>query len=162
MADLPDSFDLWVRRARTASPTRQTEILLGTLLGQLRWYFINQNKEHPTPAAVTLDGQFLLLLFTSPDRAGNFIEASQHRNHHDPVSMIDLSPEQAVPWCLNFAPQGVSGLLVNPGDYAFTIDFPGLNLFYQQWQNSGSRSGQGFWIPNMTSEEEDFWQEHGV
>jgi hypothetical protein len=37
-----------------------------------------------------------------------------------------------------------------------------LRAFHAEWSKRGGREGIGFWIPNMTTEEEDFWQENGL
>jgi hypothetical protein len=42
------------------------------------------------------------------------------------------------------------------------IPFAQLESYHAEWSQRGGRQASGFWIPNMTSEEEDFWQEHGL
>ncbi len=37
-----------------------------------------------------------------------------------------------------------------------------LEAFNDEWSRRGGRQAAGFWIPNMTTEEEDFWQENGL
>ena len=42
------------------------------------------------------------------------------------------------------------------------IPFDQLKAFHAEWSRRGERQTAGFWIPNMTTEEEDFWQENGL
>jgi hypothetical protein len=63
----------------------------------------------------------------------------------------------ALAWCVECR----TGVLVNPPEDAALIPFSQIEAFHREWKARGERQAAGFWIPNMTSEEEDFWQEHG-
>ncbi len=52
------------------------------------------------------------------------------------------------------------GLFVNAPEDAVMIPFAQVENFHSEWVKRGGRQSSGFWIPNMTTEEEDFWQEH--
>lgn len=158
MSALPDQFDLWVKKARKALPERQLDYLLGILFASLEWEFINQGDgEKPAPAIGEVGGKLWILVFTSKSKAIDLLDLK----NGDAMSFISIKPEQAVPYLWAFA-QVAAGILVNPGEYGYSIEFPALDSFYEEWMSRGGREKQGFWIPNLTSEEENFWQEHGL
>jgi hypothetical protein len=101
------------------------------------------------------------LLFTDIDRFTEF--ATEHKlmaagaGTEPPV--IATPTPAALRWCVE---SGI-GALFNPGVGESAMIPPDtLAAFFAEWTARGSRKGQGFWIPNMTNEEEDFWQEHGL
>ncbi len=65
-------------------------------------------------------------------------------------------------WCLARGSEGCGGLLLNPGEYAALIPMPQLEYFLEEWSRRGKHLASGFWIPNITTEEEDFWQKYGL
>jgi hypothetical protein len=71
--------------------------------------------------------------------------------------VITIPTAAAMKWCV----EGRTGLLVNPGEDAVMIPFEHVEGFHAEWIARGGREASGFWIPNMTTEEEDFWQENG-
>jgi hypothetical protein len=162
MAALPDQFDLWVRRAReTAGPERQIDLLLGSLCALKEWYFYNQgDTPNPRPATAEHEGRRYVVTFSSPGKLEDVFGGPPGKPRRIPY--ISVKAIDAIPYCLKFRNEGCVGILVNPGDYCFTIDLNAMEKFDREWKARGGRKGQGFWIPNMTSEEEDFWQEHGV
>jgi len=64
----------------------------------------------------------------------------------------------AMTWCVEHR----AGVLVNPGEDSALIPVERLEIFQAEWRQRGGRQAAGFWIPNMTTEEEDFWQEQGL
>ena len=163
MARLPDRFDLWVRKARqSADPARQADWVLGALAGLPAWHFLNLGtREQPRSAEGEIDGLTCLLVFSDPDRIDDLLaEAGKPSGKALPV--ITIPTVAAMPWCLERRAQGCDGLLVNPGSEAFLLPMDHLETFYREWSRRGGRQASGFWIPHMTSEEEDFWQEHGL
>jgi hypothetical protein len=161
MARLPDRFDLWIRKARECEdPIRQIDYVLGSLVALGEWHFLNVGtKESPEPAMAEIDGGRYLLVFSDVDRIEEMFEG---RNKDEPLPVISMSTEKAMAWCIERATEGYGGLLLNPGDYAALIPMPQLEYFQAEWQQRGGRQASGYWIPNMTSEEEDFWQERGL
>lgn len=163
MAALPDRFDLGVTYARgKLAPERQAEFLLGGMMALPAWYFLNLGStENPLPCTVEGDEQAPedrhLLVFTDSDRLETLAQSLGHNLAPPPV--ISMSPAQALPWSLGHA---LAGLLINPGEYAFLLPQDQLRHYHQAWQARGGRETIGFWIPNLTTEEEDFWQEHGL
>ena len=163
MARLPDRFDLWVRKAREQSdPKRQTDYVLGALVAAKEWHFLNiGSKENPQAAKTEIEGDPCILVFSSLDRLQELIEVSgaiKHVQKGDPLPAISIPSEAALPWCAECH----IGLLINPSDDAVMIPYEQLKDFHDEWKDRGDWKGTGFWIPNMTSEEEDFWQEHGL
>ena len=77
-----------------------------------------------------------------------------------PPVVISIPTERAPPWCLEQA--DCAGLLVIPGEDGFIVAMDQLHSFYRGWRTDRESLTTGFWIPNLTTEEEDFWQEHGL
>lgn len=161
MPALPDQFDLWVRRARHATPERQIDWLLGALYALNEWFFYNQGDEQkPIPAAVEVEGVRSVVIFSAAGKLQDFVESGGH--DVTSVPSIAIRVPDATAYCLLFREAGCGALLVNPGDYAFMVDLSALEKFDAGWKARRNESSRGFWIPNMTSEEEDFWQQHGL
>jgi len=159
MARLPDRFDLWVRRAKECSDTaRQADYILGALAGLKEWHFLNVGTaEAPIVASAQIGPDVCRLVFTDAGRIGELQESGQPFQAN-PWSMITIPAADAMAWCV----EGRTALLVNPGEDAVIIPFGQLEIFHMDWNRRGGRQTAGFWIPNMTTEEEDFWQEHGL
>jgi hypothetical protein len=157
MPRLPDRFDLWVRRARACpDPARQVDYVLGALAALPDWHLLNRgDKDHPIPALAELEGGPHLLVFSSPDRIEELVAPSPGH----PLPVISIPTPRAFAWCLE---QGAVGLAVNPGEDGFLVGRDRLDAFYRDWSRDRDKHSTGFWIPNLTSEEEDFWQEHGL
>jgi hypothetical protein len=164
MPRLPDRFDLWVRKARDCNAAdRQADYLLGALAGLSEWHFLNVGtKETPQPAEAEMEDGRHLLVFSGPDRIEEMLRDAGRFRAGDPPPVITMPTARAMAWCLERRVMRAPGLLVNPGENAFLIPLDRLETFYAEWSNRGGRSASGFWIPNMTTEEEDFWQEHGL
>jgi hypothetical protein len=164
MARLPDRFDLWVRQARAcADPARQADYVLGALAGLGDWYFFNiGTRDQPQPAEIELEGARLLLLFSDHGRIEELLRDAGSFDPRQPLPIISISTAEAMIWCLDRQAEGYTGLLVNPGEDAVMIPLDQLAAFHAEWIQRGARQASGFWIPNLTDEEEDFWQEHGL
>ena len=154
MARLPDRFDLWVRQARAcADPERQADFVLGALASLPYWHLLNiGTRESPQPAEVEVEGVRCLLIFSDSDRVEEMTAGTE--SMPPPIAMPSI---KAFPWCL--ARGDCAGLLINPGEDAVLVPRDHVEHFYQAWL---ARRPAGYWIPNMTSEEEDFWQQHGL
>jgi hypothetical protein len=157
MARLPDRFDLWVRKARECrDPARQLDYVLGALAGLREWHFLNSGtKENPLPAEAEIEEARYLVVFSDPGRIGEIHEDGPQKD--DPLSTIAMPMAAAMAWCVDHR----TGLLVNPGEDSALIPLERLEAFQAEWSRCGGRQATGFWIPNMTTEEEDFWQENG-
>ena len=163
MARLPDRFDLWVRKARgTVDPERQMDWVLGAVIALTEVYFLNVGtRVSPRIARTEIAPHDCALVFTGLDRLEEFvteqIPARLGPEHELPV-IASPSPA-ALRWC---AESGI-GLVLNPGvGEAAAVPPDGVAAFLTEWSARGGRKAQGFWIPNMTTEEEDFWQENGL
>ena len=164
MPRLPDRFDLWVRKARACpDPARQLDYILGGLLAQPAWHFLNiGTREKPQPATADIDGEWILLVFSDADRAINLAQEMKLAGDpaHPPV--ISIPAAAALAECLGEGLLKSDGLFINPGEDSALIPREQVAAFEQDWRARGGAKGQGFWIPNLTSREEDFWQEHGL
>jgi len=162
MARLPDRFDLWVRKARESrDPARQIDYVLGALIGLEAWHFLNiGTQETPAPAEAEIGGERQLLVFTDVGRIQEILEEGGRRG--GPLPVITIPSAAAMVWCMDRQKEGCAGLLVNPGEDAVLIPMPQVAAFHADWAQQGGALSCGFWIPNLTSEEEDFWQEHGL
>jgi len=163
MSRIPDRFDLWIRKARDCSdPVRQSDYVLGALSGLKEWHFLNIGAtEKPQAAKTELDGDSCVLVFSDTGRIEDLIQesgADRHLPKDAPVPAISVATEAAMKWCVECQ----VGLLVNPSEDAVMIPFEQVKSFYDAWTQRGGRAASGYWIPNMTSEEEDFWQENGL
>ncbi len=155
MARLPDHFDLWLRKAREcADSVRQLDYVLGALAGQREWHFLNAGtREYPNPAVVEMDEGSCLLVFSDAGRIEDMLAEGGHSL--DSLPVISIPAEAAMKWCVTRG----EALLVNQEVF---IPAGHLCHFAEEWEARGATAGRGFWIPNLTSQEEDFWQQHGV
>ena len=161
MARLPDRFDLWVRKARAAAdPQRQCDYVLGALVALREWHFLNVGTpENPRPAAGEIDDTPHLFVFSDAVRvmelAGEFGRPAES-------SAITIPTASALDWCVAERPMQCAGLLINPGEDAAAVSIDQLEEFSREWRMRDAQKSAGFWIPNLTSEEEDFWRENGL
>jgi hypothetical protein len=162
MPRLPDRFDLWVRQARACPDSdRAVDYVLGALTSLGHWHFLNLGPaEKPRPADADLDGARHLLVFSEPDRLGELLPPG--RAAAEPFPIISIPVAAAMTWCLDRRADGIAGLLVNPGGDSFAVSLGHLAAFHREWTQRGARHASGYWIPSLTTEEEDFWQEHGL
>jgi len=162
MPRLPDRFDLWVRKARECpDPARAADYVLGALAALRHWHFLNLGSaEKPRPADADLNGARHLLVFSDSDRIEELLP--QDRAASGPLPVIAIPVEAAMTWCLDRRADGIAGLLVNPGEDAFAVPLDHLADFHREWTRRGARHASGYWIPSLTTEEEDFWQENGL
>lgn len=160
MSRLPDRFDLQVRKARACTdPVRQADYVLGALAGLAEWHFLNLGtKEKPQAARTQIDADPYILVYSNTGRIEDFIREQGLGNGSGALPVISAPTEAAMAWCVEC---GV-GLFVNPPEDAVMIPFEQVKAFHAEWVKRGARQSAGFWIPNMTSEEEDFWQEKGL
>jgi hypothetical protein len=159
MARLPDRFDLLVRKARACTdPVRQADYVLGALAGLAEWHFFNLGtKEKPQAARTVIDTDPYLLVYSDVGRIEDIVRDRLGRLDHGPVPVITVATEAAMAWCVECR----TGLFVNAPEDSVMIPFAQVEAFHAGWVKRGARRTVGFWIPNMTSEEEDFWQENG-
>jgi hypothetical protein len=160
MARLPDRFDLWVRKARKCrDAARQADYVLGALAGLREWHFLNVGtKETPQAATTQIGSEPCRLVYSDVSRIEELVHEGGRAQKNDPLPMITTPAAAAMAWCV----EGRTGLLVNPGEDAVMIPFGQLEAFHAEWSQRGGRQAAGFWIPNMTTEEEDFWRENGL
>jgi hypothetical protein len=160
MARLPDRFDLWVRKARECQDVaRQADYVLGALAGLKEWYFLNLGTEAAAQAAETeIEGARCLLVFSDATRIEELLQEREGLRPGDAMPVMTIPTAAAMVWCL----ERPAGLLVNPGEDAVMIPFRQLEHFHTEWSGRGGPQAVGFWIPNLTTAEEDFWQEHGL
>jgi hypothetical protein len=163
MPRLPDRFDLWVRRARDcADPARQLDYILGAMMALPAWHFLNLGtRDKPLPAAGEIDGARMLLVFSDPDRVAEWA-GQMNLSVEDGPPIISIPPTAALAECLGEGLLKSDGLFVNPGEDAAVVPRDQVAAFAQAWREQGGTLRPGFWIPHLTSEEEDFWQEHGL
>jgi hypothetical protein len=152
MARLPDHFDLWIRKARNCPDTaRQADYVLGALAGLKEWHFLNVGtKEKPLPAQAEIEGAPYVLVFSDHGHIEEIHEGGAR-------TAIAMPMAGAMAWCV----ERRTGVLVNPGEDSALIPLERLEIFQAEWNKRGGRQATGYWIPNMTTEEEDFWQEQG-
>jgi hypothetical protein len=159
MARLPDRFDLWVRKAKECEDARrQVDYVLGALAGLKEWHFLNLGtKEKPQAARTEIEEEAYLLVFSDTGRIEEVIREQGGARAEGPLPVISIAAEVAMAWAVECR----TGLFVNPPEDAVMIPFSQVEAFYAEWKKRGARRAAGFWIPTMTSEEEDFWEEHG-
>jgi hypothetical protein len=160
MARLPDRFDLWVRKARECQDTaRQADYVLGALAGLKEWHFLNAGtREAPQAATAQIGTDPCRLVFSDIGRIEELVQEGGTGPKSGPLPVITIPTAAAMVWCV----EGRAGLLVNPREDAAMIPIGQLETFHAEWSRRGGRQAAGFWIPNMTTEEEDFWQENGL
>jgi hypothetical protein len=161
MARLPDRFDLWVRKARECpDAARQADYVLGALVGLKEWHFLNVGtKEAPQAATTQIGSDPYRLVYSDASRIEEVIQEGGDWKRNEPLPVIIVPTSAAMAWCV----ESRVGLLVNPGEDSALIPLDRLEAFHAEWTRRGGRQASGFWIPNLTTEEEeeDFWQEHG-
>jgi len=155
MARLPDAFDLWVRQARTCDdPARQIDYVLGALMGLGEWHFLNVGtKDDPQPAETDFDDARHLLVFSDVGRIAELLK--ERGLPVDPLPVITIPAAAALAWSV----ERRCGLIVNQ-EVVIPVDH--VQAFAEDWKAHGGEQARGFWIPNMTTAEEDFWQQHGL
>ena len=163
MPRLPDRFDLWVRKAReSAEPARQVDWILGALVAREGLYFLNVGtKEKPLIAKAAIAAEESVLVFTDAGRIEEFIEdhPTMGKGAVEGPPVIASPTAAALKWCV----ENRAGLVINPSEGETAMVPPAeLAAFFEDWRESRERQGARFWIPDMTTEEEDFWQEHGL
>jgi hypothetical protein len=163
MPRLPDRFDLWVRKAReSADPARQVDLVLGALVARELLYFLNVGtNEQPRIARAEIAPDECAVVFTDTDRLNDFLVEQPQLFAAPPseLPVIAAPMASALAWCVD----NKVGLLINPSGEGAPFASPGaVATFVAEWKQRGGRLAAGFWIPNLTSEEEDFWQENGV
>jgi hypothetical protein len=163
MPRLPDRFDLWVRRARAhADPARQLDYVLGALAALPQWHFLNSgSRAQPQPATTEIDGAPCLLVFSDTDRVLELVQPPGGNSPEGPP-VITMPMPAALHWTLAQAPEKYAGLLINLGEDAVLVPLAQVKAFGRDWLEGQARQSSGYWIPNLTTEEEDFWQEHGL
>jgi hypothetical protein len=156
---LPDRFDLWVRQARQSSdPARAADLVLGGLAALKEWHFLNIGAtDAPHAAETEVEAIPCLLVFTTADRVEEIIHDEGNPGAQR-ASLLTIPTAEAMAWCV----ERKAGLLVNPGDDSVLISADQLAVYHTEWQQRRGRQSTGFWIPNPTNEEEDFWREHGL
>jgi hypothetical protein len=162
MPRLPDRFDLWVRRARECSdPARRLDYILGALFALPAWHFLNLGtRAAPRPATSEVDGETVLLVFSDVDRVEEIAGQLGLDSPRGAPPVISIPSPEAPDWCLKTAAGGA--LLINPGADAALVPGAELESFTREWKARDARRPSGFWIPHLTTEEEDFWQENGL
>ena len=93
--------------------------------------------------------------------------SKQNTNGHGRVELphIAMPASKALEYMTMLEAKGVEAMLVNPGEYAFAMTLKEVRRFYEAWEARDPderQASRGFWIPKMTSEEDDFWEEHGL
>jgi hypothetical protein len=158
MSRLPDRFDLWVRKARECpDPARQVDYVLGALAALPEWCFLNTGTpEKPRAARTKMGEDPCVLVFSDAGRVTELIEDAGKASAS--FSHLVIPTAEAMAWCV----EGRTGLLINPGEEAVLVPLAELEPFYVEWKTRAAHQPSGFWIPNLTSAEEDFWQEHGL
>ena len=164
MPPLPDRFDLWVRRARVCpDPERGLDYVLGALITLPDWYLLNLGAaENPQPATGKINDHPYLLVFSDSDRVLETARDMSIACRDSAPPIIAIPTAKALAWCIEKRPMEAEGLLINPGKDNALIAFEHVAAFAEGWRRRGGVQAAGFWIPNLTSEEEDFWQEHGL
>jgi len=146
MARLPDRFDLWVRKAREcADPARQVDYVLGALAALPQWHFLNAGSNDLPQPGQTPGGEFLFV----------FSDAERIKELGSGVGVISIPFPAAMSWCLECN----AGLIVNQ---EVLIPLDQLQAYEKEWKDREPGRNGGFWIPHLTTQEEDFWQEHGL
>jgi hypothetical protein len=168
MARLPDRFDLWVRKARSeADPARQVDWVLGALVARKELFFLNgETKERPEIARASgveaaVPSEMYAVVFTDAERLEDFVaNRPTLRQKVDGDLPVIVSPTaSALAWCVT----NMTGLVINPNEGEMVqVSATALGPFVEEWKQRGGRQAAGFWIPNMTTAEEDFWQGHGL
>ncbi len=164
MPRLPDRFDLFVRRARaSADPARQLDYVLGALAGLPEWYFLNGGtRQQPRVFTTEIEQTPILLVFSDSERVLELAAELRIESPREAPPVITIPTTAALPWCVSETSPPWHGLLINPGEDAVLVPRPQVEAFASEWQTRGGRQASGFWIPNLTGEEEDFWQEYGL
>ncbi|GEM_PF-984844 len=165
MSRLPDRFDLLVRQVRkeAGSPERQIDFLMAAFFALKEAHLLNTgNEATPMPSFVELDNLILMPVFSSADQADTYTSERGQRQDRDPLGLISLQPPALLEYTRAFKDYGCHHWIINPGPYGFIVPVEDAETYQKQRLESGEKSHIGFWIPNMTTEEEAFWEDHGL
>jgi hypothetical protein len=165
MSRLPDRFDLLVRKVREEpySPERQLDFLLAAFFTLKEAHLINTGMEaSPMPSFVELDNLILMPVFSSTDQADTYTSERGQRGDRDPLGLISLQPLSLLEYSRAFTEFGCSHWIINPGPYGFILGLDEAEAYQKAFRASVDQHSRGFWISNLTSEEEAFWEDHGL
>ncbi|NJK90660.1 MAG: hypothetical protein HC904_01790 [Blastochloris sp.] len=165
MSRLPDRFDLLVRKVRDTgmAPDRQLDLLLAALFTVKEAHLINAGTEaEPRPSFVELDGEILMPVFSSVDQADTYSSERGQRGDRDALGLISMPPPLLLEVSRLFTDSGCHHWFVNPGPYGFILPLHEVESYESQRAQAQASAHTGFWIPNLTSEEEAFWEDHGL
>jgi hypothetical protein len=165
MSRLPDRFDLLVRKVRdeSYSPERQMDFLLAAFFALQEAHLINAgDATQPRPSFVELDQLILMPVFSSADQADTYTSERGQRQDHDPLGLLSMRPASLLEYAQAFKDYGCQHWIINPGPYGFILSLEEVEAYQLERKKSASSPNVGFWIPNMTSEEEAFWEDHGL
>jgi len=165
MSRLPDRFDLLVRKVREGdfTPDRQIDFLLAAFFTLKEAHLINAADEvSPLPTFLELDEAVLMPVFTSADQADTYTSERGQRGDHDDLCLISMPPAIVLDYAESFTSYGCKDWFINPGPFGFIISLQEAQAYQQQKNKVGQRPDIGFWIPNLTSQEEAFWEDNGL
>jgi hypothetical protein len=96
------------------------------------WWFIAVGDEGvESPAAAEIDGQLMLLAFTSSVRARDFAVRQQMIGADDPLSAIALPPDEVVRSSSAYTSAGIHGLMFDPHVSGFFIPSEQLPVVWE-------------------------------
>jgi hypothetical protein len=115
------------------------------------------------PASSPISDEQVLLVYSDPSR---LLEALEYYLIDKPGGRVEgpgsisMTPIGTFEFCL----KNNTGLLVNPlaSEHNLLVPHEHVKAFYLNWKESAKHAQNCFWVPNMTDEEEDFWQERGL
>jgi len=134
------------------------DLVLGALVARTEVYFVNiGTKESPRISSGKMASEECALVFSDVERIEEFLALNTRAGQE--LAVIASPTASALAWCV----ENRVGVVLNPS-VGETVMIPAAMLaaFIEEWKQRGGRQSAGFWIPNMTSEEEDFWQENGL
>lgn len=78
------------------------------------WFIAVGDPGAESPAAAQIDGQMMLLTFTSSERARHFAVQNEMVSHDEDLRAIALTPQELVDSAQTYADAGIAGLMFDP------------------------------------------------
>ena len=137
--DEPGETETDVLAARVTGPEDHEGMtrLWRSTMGLGHWWFVAVGESGTeSPAAAQIDGQMMLLTFTSAERARHFAVQNQMVGPDEDLRAIALTPRELVDSSSTYADAGIAGLMFDPHLSGYFIPTDQLPVVWEAVSNT--------------------------